>query len=73
MAGLPSSAIRPQTQVDGDEEKRKRATKAFGSIVKVSLLRDPKIPKTGGEGEAARKQIGATGSPKTLLNSATRF
>lgn len=73
MAGLPPSARRPQTQVDGDEEKRKRAAKAFGSIAKVSLLRDPKIPTTGGEGELARRQIGATGSPKTLLNSATRF
>lgn len=32
-----------------------------------------KIAETGGPVEAQRKRIGATGSPKTLLNAATRF
>lgn len=72
MAGLPPQQRQPQPIVDNDEEKRKRAAKAFGRIAKVSILRDPKIASTGGEGERIRKQIGSTGSPSTLLGGATR-
>lgn len=72
MAGLPPARRQAQPQVDNEEEKRKRAAKAFGAIAKVSILTDPKIAATGGEGERIRKQIGSTGSPKTLLGAATR-
>jgi len=71
MAGLPPTT-RPQVRPDDDEEKRKRAAKAFGKISKISIVRDPNIPSTGGEGERIRRKIGATGNPGTLLGSATR-